>query len=354
MSQLNNKKKVAEPDVKVCAFCLATDAHLVCAKCKDARYCSKACQKQHWMNGHRELCFTPEERRPRTVPSASVKGDQGPAAAADAGCKSSECPICWESFSGRTLCTLPCDHEFHKECVEELRKHGVQQACPLCRVDLPGGPEKLCEDATRMFVKMSTRHQRSMAGPWKPQTVSKKKIMVQIVNMWTNAANQGHIRAQYNLGFNYSRGWGVAQDYKTAMRWFRKAADQGMADAQFCVGSMYQGDDWHSGQGVDEDYKTAMRWFRKAAEQCMPGDDWHSGQGVDEDFNESVRWFRKSADQGEAGAQQFMAELLYMGDTIAGIPQDLELALFYVSAAEAQGIEGTRELREDIEAALSK
>jgi len=323
MSQLNNKKKVAEPDVKVCAFCLATDAHLVCAKCKDARYCSKACQKQHWMNGHRELCFTPEERRPHTVPS-SVIGDQGPAAAADAGCKSSECPICWESFSGRTLCTLPCDHEFHKECVEELRKHGVQQACPLCRVDLPGGPEKLCEDATRMFVKMSTRYQRSMAGAWKPQTVSKKKIMVQIVNMWTNAANQGHIRAQLNLGFNYSRGWGVAQDYKTAMRWFRKAADQGMAEAQFCVGMMYQGDDWHSGQGVDEDYKTAMRWFRKAAEQCMPE------------------------------SQLIMAELLSVGDKDAGIPQDLELALFYVSAAEAQGIEGTRELREDIEAALSK
>lgn len=46
-----------------------------------------------------------------------------------------------------------------------------------------------------------------------------------------------------------------------ALRW-RKAADRGDANAQFCLANMYD-----SGQGVPQDYTEAARWYRKAAEQ---------------------------------------------------------------------------------------
>ena len=46
------------------------------------------------------------------------------------------------------------------------------------------------------------------------------------------AANQGFAKAQFNLGLMYYNGDGVAQDYKEAAAWFRKAADQGHADAR--------------------------------------------------------------------------------------------------------------------------
>src|ERR1035438_5254339 len=39
--------------------------------------------------------------------------------------------------------------------------------------------------------------------------------------------------AQVHLGLMYYQGQGVPQDYKEAMRWYRLAADQGDADAQF-------------------------------------------------------------------------------------------------------------------------
>jgi TPR repeat protein len=35
-----------------------------------------------------------------------------------------------------------------------------------------------------------------------------------------------------NIGWLYRNGWGAARDYAEAMRWFRKAADQGYAPAQ--------------------------------------------------------------------------------------------------------------------------
>jgi TPR repeat protein len=37
----------------------------------------------------------------------------------------------------------------------------------------------------------------------------------------------------------YEKGQGLAQDYAEALKWYRKAADQGNADAQYGLGGMY-------------------------------------------------------------------------------------------------------------------
>ena len=41
--------------------------------------------------------------------------------------------------------------------------------------------------------------------------------------------------AQNNLGWMYYYGLGVEQDYTEALRWFKKAAEQGYVDAQYWV-----------------------------------------------------------------------------------------------------------------------
>ena len=46
-----------------------------------------------------------------------------------------------------------------------------------------------------------------------------------------NAAEQGLAEAQYNLGVCYINGWGVPQDVEEAIKWLRKAAEQGYEDA---------------------------------------------------------------------------------------------------------------------------
>ena len=70
------------------------------------------------------------------------------------------------------------------------------------------------------------------------------------------------MQAQYNLGLMYDNGQGVPQDYKQAVKWYTKAAEQGDANAQYSLGYMYA-----NGQGVPQDYKQAVMWFTKAAEQ---------------------------------------------------------------------------------------
>ena len=46
------------------------------------------------------------------------------------------------------------------------------------------------------------------------------------------------------------------KDYATALAKFRSAAQQGVAEAQFNLGYMYG-----NGQGIAQDYKEALRWY---------------------------------------------------------------------------------------------
>ena len=62
---------------------------------------------------------------------------------------------------------------------------------------------------------------------------------------WRPLADQGDVKAQFNLGVMYQLGQGVPQDYAEAAKWYRLAADQGFAPAKFNLASMYI-----KGQGV--------------------------------------------------------------------------------------------------------
>ena len=68
-------------------------------------------------------------------------------------------------------------------------------------------------------------------------------------------------------GTRYDNGRGVPQDDAEAARWYRLAADQGHADAQFNLGLGYA-----TGKGVPQDYVESHMWFNLSAAQSS-GDD---------------------------------------------------------------------------------
>jgi uncharacterized protein len=61
---------------------------------------------------------------------------------------------------------------------------------------------------------------------------------------------------------DYYRGEGVPKDYAEAALWYRQAADQGNAEAQYCIAEAYA-----TGKGVPQDFEHAAVWYRKAAKQ---------------------------------------------------------------------------------------
>ena len=56
---------------------------------------------------------------------------------------------------------------------------------------------------------------------------------------WTPLAILGNAAAQFNLGVMYDKGQGVPQNDKTALNWYRLAAEQGHAKSQYNLGVMY-------------------------------------------------------------------------------------------------------------------
>ncbi|MCY3593818.1 MAG: tetratricopeptide repeat protein [Bacteroidetes bacterium] len=89
---------------------------------------------------------------------------------------------------------------------------------------------------------------------------------------WKLTAEQGHARAQKNLGVMYENGHGVPENYQEALNWYRRAAEQGDTTAQRNLGNMYD-----NGKGVPRNEQEAMRWYELIAEQGDPSDHYSLG-----------------------------------------------------------------------------
>ena len=243
-----------------CAWCGAKEGsipgilkHHQCGRCKLAFYCSESCQKRHWKEGgHKHNCVAPADRKASAaLDAARIKKDKaldnGKAAADDGNQpydhdenenddENDECAMCLESLASAKVLKLPCSHAYHAQCVGKLREFGIKQVCPLCRADLPPGPEQLFDDAMRRYVVLHRRYnQGTVDTPWRIRSVEDRGYAGKMVHMLEEAADQGHAGAQSILGEMYKNGHGVAQDYSAAMKWFRMAADQGDAKAQCAI-----------------------------------------------------------------------------------------------------------------------
>ena len=136
------------------------------------------------------------------------------------------------------------------------------------------------------------------------QNEADRKVLAEI----RAGADKGDAKARYELGRAFFSGTlGVAKDEAEAVKWFRKAAEQNVADAQYNLGVCYA-----IGQGVTEDDAEAVKWFRKAAEQNYAdaqynlGVCYDSGEGVAKDEIEAYKWWLLAAGQGNDDAKHNM------------------------------------------------
>jgi len=145
------------------------------------------------------------------------------------------------------------------------------------------------------------------------------------------ADDQHRLALMYKLG-QCRDGVLIQQDLGQAAWWYRKAAEQGLAVAQFSLGAMY-----FNGEGVPHDDEQAVAWFRKAADQGHAfaqlnlgrmyasasrgnlGTAYYVGEGAAKDDVQAEAWYRKAAEQGNAEAQRALGRMYEDG---RGAPQD--------------------------------
>ncbi len=153
---------------------------------------------------------------------------------------------------------------------------------------------------------------------------------------YRKAAEQGNDAAENNLGALYEYGNGVEKDLGEAIKWFQKAAGQGSAEAEFNIGTLYE-----TGAGVTKDDAQAIKWYRKAAEQGHAkaqfnlGAAYHNGNGATQDDAEAMKWYRKASEQGLADAQYNLGFLYHFGE---GTPKNYAEASKWYRKAAGQGV----------------
>jgi TPR repeat protein len=158
------------------------------------------------------------------------------------------------------------------------------------------------------------------------------------VKWYRKAADQGYAQAQHTLGIFYAEGDGVAKDQVEALKWYRKAADQGYAAAQYTLGICYaEGDD------VVKDQVGPIIWLHKTAGQAQ------FNLGVVKDEVEAAKWYRKAADQGSLKSQYFIGLRYKAG---IGVAKDEVEAYAYLSLA-GTAVEAAREELASLEAGIS-
>lgn len=97
--------------------------------------------------------------------------------------------------------------------------------------------------------------------------------------------------AQYYLGLMYAEGIGVPQDDKMSVKWYRLAAEHGIAEAQYNLGNYF-----FVGKGITQDYKQAANLYRLAAEQGLAaaqstlGVMYANGYGIKRDLVIAYMW----------------------------------------------------------------
>lgn len=162
-----------------------------------------------------------------------------------------------------------------------------------------------------------------------------------------NAAERGHVTAQYNLGVMYSKGQGTIRNEMEAFRWFYQAAKQGDRDAQFVIGTRYD-----KGNGVICDKVAAVKWLRMSAEsgnikaQYALANKFYYGEGVSRNYQAALKWYKKAAKQNHVDAQRVLGCMFEYGQ---GVAQSDETAIFWYEMAAEQGntfaIERLKELK---------
>jgi TPR repeat protein len=147
------------------------------------------------------------------------------------------------------------------------------------------------------------------------------------------AAEQGLAKAQFQVAVQYDLGQGTARSPSEALKWYRLAADQNYADAHYYLGLSYA-----TGDIVPKDETLAFDWFRRAAEFSHPEAElrvaraYLFGHGVLKAEAEAIFWYRRAAGHGVAAAQAYLGYLFESGK---GMQQDhSEAAKWYLAAAE--------------------
>lgn len=134
------------------------------------------------------------------------------------------------------------------------------------------GVKKDSAEAMRWFSKVMEKRYFELFSESDQITkleLSFVKDKSELMKRYLGEAEGGGFRAKSaltKLGHMYAKGFGVNKDEAEAVKWYRKAAEQGFVGAYGMLGLMYA-----EGRGIGKDPVEAMKWYIKDAQENAIG-----------------------------------------------------------------------------------
>ncbi|MAA99047.1 MAG: hypothetical protein CMN86_12225 [Stappia sp.] len=166
------------------------------------------------------------------------------------------------------------------------------------------------------------------------------------------AAAKGNPAALFTIAVNYTEGTGgAAPDLAAAARYYEKAAEAGLAPAQYRLGSLYE-----KGRGVERSLETARDWYLRAAEQGNAKAAhnlavlYAEGLSGTPEFRDAAYWFKRAAAYGLADSQYNLGILYARG---LGLEKNLVESYKWFALAARQGDTEAGKKRDEVANMLS-
>ena len=191
--------------------------------------------------------------------------------------------------------------------------------------------------------------------PWERGASKEKEkeiLRAQALKWMKKAAHQGLPEAQFLLAMVYAQSRMVVRDGEMALLWLQKAAGQGdkriqeqVANVQFREPLRPATEAVASRQcrrtALDEDSKQVRAYCQQAAQkgdlaaQYYVGWMYYAGYGVEQNEELALQWFVKAAQQGNATAQYYVGTMSFFGEGLGpDSKNDYALALRWKEAAK--------------------
>jgi uncharacterized protein len=137
--------------------------------------------------------------------------------------------------------------------------------------------------------------------------------------------------ACFAIGGMYEKGDDLPKNLDLASAWYRKAAEQGQAQAQMGLASL----------SLDaKNYSEAHHWCEEAAKRKSPGGYYclgylfQHGLGVEQNPKTALKWYQDAAGWSNAGAMQALGQMFANGE---GTKQDRAQAFVWFFKAARRG-----------------
>ena len=224
-----------------------------------------SCQKEHWKvhkTEHRELCqaldsvnnVDAEEddtksgsKNKTSTPSIQAKNPIIQKEEKD------ECPICLDNIpldQSKFVRFTCCGKGLHHHCAKQLqstKSKNIRDHCPLCRTKHATTDEENTKRVQQWVKKKKAWAQFGLGSQYEHGSHGVKKDVKRAFVLYILAADQGDANAQYCLGNMYRDGNGTKPDVKRAVELYTLATEHGLAKAQYNLGVMYA-----KGAGVEQ------------------------------------------------------------------------------------------------------